>query len=461
MRIARAFHLLILLASVVAFSLGLAGAVSAQSEGPRVLVADVDGVINGVVERYISRAVDEAVERNAELLVIKLNTPGGLLGATEEIVEELLSDRVATAVYVTPRGASAASAGTFITAAGTFAVMAPASNIGAAAPVGAGGEDLPDTLKGKVVEHTASLMRGIAAHRGRNPDALVDTIVKDPPRSYTSEEAVELGVVDFVAGNIRELLSQVHGRTVFVDSGVTPPAEKALDVEDAVLEEFNMNFVDRFLNFLAEPNISFILLMLGGIGIVIELFNPGMIVPGVVGAILLLLAFVALGNLPVNWAAVGFIGLALVLFIAEMLVSGFGILGIGSIIALIFGGLFLFSTFGAPSPTAPDIRVNPYLLGSVAGVLTLLGFWFLRTVVQSRRESKQASDEMTHVVGAVGTVTEDLDPRGSVRIDERLWTAFSHGGTVIKAGERVVVVRAEGVILTVVRIDEDTNQDGT
>ena len=460
MRIARPFHVLVLLASFVLLSLGLTGAVSAQSGGQEVLVADVDGVINNVVERYISRAVDRAVDRDSEVLVIKLNTPGGLLGSTEGIVEELLSDRVATAVYVSPRGASAASAGTFITAAGTFAVMAPATNIGAAAPVGAGGEDLPDTLKGKVVEHTASLMRSIAAHRGRNSEALVATVVNDPPKSYTSDEAVELGVVDFVAGDIRELLAQIHGQTVIVQTD-TGPIEKTLNVEVAVLEEFNMNFVERILNFLADPNISFMLLSLGGLGLVIELFNPGMIVPGVVGAILLLLAFVSLGNLPVNWAAVGFLGLAVGLFIAEIFVSGFGILGIGSIIAFIFGGLLLFDAFGAPSPTAPNIKVNPYLLGSVAGVLTLLGFWFLRTIVQSRKESKEPEDEMAHLMGAVGMVTEDLDPRGWVRIEERLWTAFGHGGTVIKAGEQVVVVRAEGVILTVARLNDEPHQDET
>ena len=459
MRISRPFHVLVLIASIVLLSLGLTGAVSAQSSGPEVLVIDVDGVINNVVERYISRAVDRAVDRNSEVLVIKLNTPGGLLDSTEGIVEELLSDRVATAVYVSPRGASAASAGTFITAAGTFAVMAPASNIGAAAPVGVGGEDLPDTLKGKVVEHTASLMRAIAAHRGRNSEALVDTVVKDPPRSYTSDEAVELGVVDFVAGDIRELLARIDGETATVQTD-TGPIEERLDVQDAVLEEFNMNFVERFLYFLADPNISFMLLSLGGLGLVIELFNPGMIVPAVVGAILLLLAFVSLGNLPVNWAAVGFLGLAVGLFIAEVFVAGFGILGIGSIVAFIFGGLFLFDTFGAPSPTTPNIRVNYYLLGSFAGVLTLLVFWFLRTVVQSRKESKQAEDEMTHLIGSVGTVTADLDPRGSVRIEERLWTAISRGGTLIKAGERIVVVRAEGVILTVIRINGEPRQEG-
>ena len=459
MRIPRTFHLLVLLSSTVLLSLGLMGVTSAQTQGPEVLVADVDGVINNVVERYISRAVDRAVDRDSEVLVIKLNTPGGLLSSTEEIVEDLLSDRVTTAVYVSPRGASAASAGTFITAAGAFAVMAPASNIGAAAPVGVGGEDLPETLKGKVVEHTASLMRAIAAHRGRNSEALVDTIVKDPPRSYTSEEAADLGVVDFVAADIRELLARIDGQTVVVQTDAGP-IEKTLDLQGAVLENFSMSFVERFLYFLADPNVSFMLLSLGGLGLVIELFNPGMIVPAVVGAILLLLAFVSLGNLPVNWAAVGFLGLAVGLFIAEMFVSGFGILGIGSIIAFIFGGLLLFDSFGSPSPTAPNIRVNPYLLGSFAGVLTLLGFWFLRTVVQSRRESKQAEDELTHLIGSVGVATADLDPRGSVRIEERLWTAVSHGGTFIKSGERIVVVEVEGVILTVTRADGGPHQEG-
>ena len=443
----------LLLFYVCSLALGAFGPVLAQERGDRQgIIGELDGAINPISQRYISRVIDRGADDGVEVVVIKLNTPGGLISSMEEIVEDLLSDRVPTAVYVSPRGASAASAGTFITAAATFAVMAPATNIGAAAPVGAGGEDLPETLKGKVVEHLAAVMRGIAEQRGRNAQPLVDTIIQVPPKSYTDTEAVEQGVVNFIANDVNDLLKQIHGRTVTVQTE-SGPTERTLDTRGLELRKINMSFIERALFFLADPNISFLLLSIGGLGIVIELFNPGLIVPGVVGAILLLLAFVSLGNLPVNWAAVGFILLAAVLFAAEMFVAGFGILGIGAIVAFIFGGLLLFDTFGAPSPTRPNVGVNLYLLGSITGVFTLFGFWFLRTVVQSRRASRLAGD-VSHLVGAVGVAISDLEPRGTVRVEERSWTAVTEDGSVIKLGERVKIIRAEGPILTVARADE-------
>ena len=447
----------LLLFYVCSLALGALGPVLAQEREERHgIIGELDGAVNPISQRYISRLIDRGADDGAEVVIIKLNTPGGLISSMEKIVEDLLSDRVPTAVYVSPRGASAASAGTFITAAATFAVMAPATNIGAASPVGAGGEDLPETLKGKVVEHLAADMRKISEHRDRNAEPLVDTIIKDPPRSYTATEALEKGAINFIAQDVNDLLEQIHGKTVTVRTESGPDSdsiERTLNTRGLELRKVNMSFIERALFFLADPNISFLLLSIGGLGIVIELFNPGLIVPGVVGAILLLLAFVSLGSLPVNWAGVGFILLAAGLFAAEMFVAGFGILGIGAIIAFIIGGLLLFDTFGAPAPTRPDVRVNLYLLGSIAGVFTLFGFWFLRTVVQSRRPSRLAGD-VSHLVGAVGVAISDLEPRGTVRVEERSWTAVTEDGSVIESGERVRIVKAEGPILAVVRADE-------
>ena len=388
----KSLHWTILLVSIAMLALGILGvSASAQAQdaqGQRhVLVGEVDGMINPVTERYISRVISKGEEEGAEVVIIKLNTPGGLLSSTRKIVEDLLSASVPTSVYVFPRGAHAASAGTFITAASNFAAMSPGTNIGAAAPVSSGGEDIPETLKSKVVEDTLALMRSIADVRGRNAEALEDTVTEPSPKSYDAEEAVSLKVVDLVAQNVNDLLLQIDGRTAETASGT-----RTLNTRGLAVKEVNMSLIERFLFLLADPNIAFILLTVGGLGIVIELFNPGILVPAIVGIICLLLAFVSLGNLPVNWAAVGFILLAGILLVAEFFVAGFGVLGIGAIVSFIFGGLLLFSNFGGPpSPTMPSFGVSLWLLGSVAGVLTLFIFWFFRTVVTARRAERRGN----------------------------------------------------------------------
>ena len=445
--------------SVAMLVLGMVGPAlaNARFEGREqerhALVAEVDGAINPVTQRFIARAIDKGVKMGSEVVIIKLDTPGGLLSSTRKIVKDLLSDRVPTAVYVYPSGARAASAGTFIAAAANFAVMAPGSNIGAAAPVASGGEDIPDTLKSKVVQDTLALMRSIAEVRGRNSESLEDTVTEPQPMSYDAKQALELNVVDFIAQDVAHLLQQIDGITVDTASG-----PRTLDTRGLTLKEINMSFVEKFLFFLADPNVSFILLSLGGLGLVIELFNPGLIIPAVVGVILLILAFVSLGNLPVNWAAVGFILLAGVLVVAELFVSGFGILGICAIVSFIFGGLLLFDSFGSPSPTMPSIRVNLWLLGSFAGAFALFGFWFLRTIVQSGRAGRRLGSPPSPLIGAVGVVASDLAPRGTVIVAREVWTAVTEDGIVIEIGERVEVLKVEGTLLTVGRVEEGTPQ---
>ena len=438
--------------SVALLLLGVAGiAAPASAKEDHVLVAEVDGMINPVTQRYISRVIDKGEKDGARLIVIKLDTPGGLLDSTRKIVEDLLNARVPTAVYVYPRGAHAASAGTFITAAANFAVMAPGTNIGAASPVAAGGEDIPETLAAKVIEDTAALMRTIAQQRNRNSEKLEDT-VRDAI-AYDAAEAVELGVVDFIAEDLLDLLETVHGRTVETEAGSV-----TLDTRGVDLREISMNIIERFLFFLAHPDIAFMLLSLGGLGLVVELFNPGLLVPGVVGIILLILAFLSLGNLPVNWAAVGFIGLALALLIAEIFVAGFGVLGIGAIVAFVFGGLLLFSNFGTPSPTLSNVKVNLWVIVGLAVGFSLLGLWFHSTVVQARRAASRVQPAASSLIGATGLVTSDLAPRGTVHIENERWTATTQDDSFIRTGERVRVLRVDGVILTVAPADEVTTQ---
>lgn len=423
--------------------LGLFGPHFAQAQAPHVLVLDINGLINPVKQRFIARAIEQAKEDQATLVVIQLDTPGGLLGSTREIVEELLEASVPTAVYVTPRGARAGSAGTFITAAANFAVMAPGTNIGAAKPVSATGGDIPETLASKVENDAAALIRSIAQERGRNQDKLEETVRE--AASFSAREAVELNVVDFIADDLSDLLDQLDGKVVETRSG-----PRTLDTRDVDQRRFGKNVLEYFLEIISDPNVSFILLTAGGLGVLVEVLNPGLIAPGVLGAICLLLAFLALGNLPVNWAGVVFVLLAIVLVVLETQVAGFGILGVGAIISFIVGGLILFSQFGDASPTLPSVSVNWWLLGGMAATFAFALLFVLRTIYESRKAIPETTGG-SPLVGSEGTVTSDLAPRGLVRLGSETWTAVSEDGTVISVGEPVKVTGINGVILTVSR----------
>ena len=420
---------------------GLIGPAVAQvrAQAPHVLLLNVDGVINPVKERLIARTIRQAEEDGATLVIIELDTPGGLLSSTRKIVEVLLEAPVPVAVYVSPRGARAGSAGTFITAEANFAVMAPGTNIGAATPISSTGEDLDDTLATKVENDAAALIRSIAQDRGRNQDKLEETVRM--ASSFTALEAVELNVVDFIAEDLDDLLAQLDGKEVDTSSG-----PRVLDTRDLDRRRVNKNLLENFLELISDPNISFILLTVGGLGIVIELFNPGLIAPGVIGVICLLLAFLALGNLPVNYAGVAFILVAVALAVLEAYVAGFGILGVGAVICFIVGGLILF---GGTTPTLPSLSVSRWLLGGFALVFAFTALYVGRTVYQSRRAARELTRPV--IVGATGTVTRELTPRGVVQVGSETWTAVSEDGNVISVGEGVKVSKVDGLIVTVSR----------
>ena len=364
LRIVRLTLVFLFLGMLITGMLGPVLARAQEPDSPHALVMTVDGIINSVKEGFISRAIDKAEEDRASVLVIRLDTPGGLLDATREIVELLLESPVPVAVFVSPRGARAGSAGTFITAAGNFAVMAPGTNIGAASPISSTGEDLDDTLASKVENDAAALIRSIAQTRGRNQDKLEDTV--RTAASYSAQEALAGDVVDLIADDLDDLLAKIDGLTAETSTGIV-----VMETEGLPTRSFGKNILEHFLEFISDPNVSFILLTVGGLGIVVEMFNPGLIAPGVVGVICLLLAFLALGNLPVNWAGVVFIVLASVLIVLEVVVAGFGILGVGAIVSLIVGGLLLFTQFGDSSPTMPSIGVSRWMLSGTGGVAAL------------------------------------------------------------------------------------------
>ncbi|MCH7706379.1 MAG: nodulation protein NfeD [Chloroflexi bacterium] len=441
-------RLTVALLSALALAGGLMGTVHAQQR--HILLIEVKGIIDPISERFITRAIGQAEADGAVLLVIKLDTPGGLLSSTREITQQLLEADVPTVVYVSPRGARAASAGTFITAAANFAVMAPGTNIGAASPVGSTGEDLPETLKSKVTSDAAAEIRSIAAARGRNQEKLEETVLL--AAAFTAEEAVELDMVDFIAGDMDDLLAQLHGQ----QTSLHPPGGErvVMDTQGLAIRTMEPTLVERFLRFLADPNVSYLLLTLGSLGLLLELLNPGMVVPGVVGAILLILALVTLGSLPVNWAGVALILLAVGLTVLEFYVAGYGILGVGAIVSFALGGFLLFFHTGGPSPTEPSIGVSLWLLVPTVLALSGGGGWALYTIIQSRRGPPDPG--IADLIGKTAEVATDLSPRGTVQLQSELWTAVAEGGRHIAAGEAVVVVKTDGIILTVARPPENT-----
>jgi len=422
---------------------GMMGTVLAEDSirsEPHALIMQVDGVINSVNGRFVSRAIEQSEEDKAALLIIELDTPGGLLGSTREIVQLLLESPIPIAVFVSPKGARAGSAGTFITAAGNFAVMAPGTNIGAAAPISSDGGDLEDTLASKVENDAAALIRSIAQTRGRNQDKLEATVRS--AASYSAQEALADDVVDLIAENVDELLSKLDGLSVHTSLGTV-----VLETNGLEIRSFKKSILEHFLEVISDPNVSFLLLMVGGLGIVVEIFNPGLVGPGVIGVICLLLAFLALGNLPVNWAGVVFILLAVVLIVLEIAVSGFGILGVGAIVSLIVGGFLLFNQFGDISPYQPFFNVNRWLLYGSSGVVGVAMTYVGLSSYQLRREV--SPEKSRSLIGMQATVTAELSPRGIVLVGNETWTAISDDGRVITTGEAVEVQSEDGLILTV------------
>ena len=431
--------------SVSFILMGLVGSALAQSGSPQALTLEIDGVINPVKVRYLERALQEAQNSDADFLIIRLNTPGGLLDSTRKMVEMQLESEIPTVVYVAPRGSQAGSAGTFLVAASNVAVMAPGTNIGAATPVSSSGQDLNETLANKITNDAAALIRSLAEERDRNAESLEETVRQGS--SFTAPEAVDLGMVDFIAADEGELLDRLHGIEVTTTLGAV-----ILDTDRLKVVPLEKNLLEHFLEFLADPDVAFLLLTIGGLAVVVELFNPGMIVPGVVGAILLILAFLALGSLPVNWAGAALIVLAMALGFLETQVPGFGVLGVAGIICLLLGGFLLFAQFGDPSPTLEPVSVSPWLIVGTAAALGGGLLYLLWTIRKSQKE-EYGEDSVVHL-GKVGTVVTELSPRGIVRMEDGNWTAVSDDDRVIGVGEKVIVVGVNDLILTVIPFSE-------
>ncbi len=413
-----------------------------DTSGGHAALVEIDGPIEPVTARYVSRALSRAAEDNAVVVVITIDTPGGLLDSTRDIVEEIFASQVPVIVYVAPSGAQAASAGTFIAAAGHVAAMSSATNIGAASPVGGGGEDLPDTLESKAKQDAAAFLRSIAERTGRNPQALEATVLE--ARSYTASEALDEGIIDLLADDIDAMLESLDGRTVTVDG-----SETVLETEGLAVRDIEKTALEQFLDIISNPDIAFLLLSVGGLGIIIELYSPGLLGPGIVGLIALALAFVALGHLPVNWVGFGLIVVAMFLFFMEMQAPGISVFGIGGAISFLLGGFLLFGSFEPPAIDSPSFRVSYWMLGVVgAAVFTGLALTF-RALAQYR--SVDYTSPAKAPLGKSGRVINRIDPQGTIRLEGEIWTAESATGEPIEEGARIVVVAMNGLIVTVRR----------
>ena len=379
------------------------------------------------------------------MLVVQLDTPGGSLSSTRDMVESILGSEVPIAVYVSPPGARAASAGTFISAAAHFAVMAPGTNIGAASPIAAGGQDLPETLAKKINEDTRAFIRSIADTRGRNAQALEETVTH--ARSYSAEEAIELNVVDFASGSLPELVLRLDGKTADTAAGPVVLATK-----DADIREIKKTLLESFLGTIANPNLAFALLVIGGLGILAEFLTPGFIGPGVVGAIALALAFLGMGQLSPNWIGAGLVLFAMVLFFLEAQEAGIGIFAIGGVICFILGAFLLFGGyFSSPDIPEPGSGVNVWLIGFFSGFMALCLATFLYLIRPTGSSGGDYSTKETTLAGERGLVTSDLKPSGKVQVGAQEWDAITDLSDPIAEGEVVTVVEVFGNVLKVAR----------
>ena len=421
---------------ILALFLSLASHASGEEKTGPVYYVKADGIINPVMAEYILGAIKKAADENAVAVIIELDTPGGLDLSMREIVKHILSSDTPIIVYVAPGGSRAASAGVFITYAANVAAMAPGTNIGSAHPVAMGGGKMDETMAKKVENDAVAYIKSIAAKRGRNAE-WAEKAVRESV-NITAEEAFKLGVIDIIATDRFELVNKLDGRQVELPGGARP-----LNVKTAEIKDHEMNLRFRILNAISNPNVAYILMMIGLIGIYFELSSPGAILPGVVGALCLILAFYAFQTLSINYAGLLLIGLAIVFFIVELKVVSYGLLTIAGIVSLILGSLMLFE-----SP-APFMRLSIWVILPTVGFMTaaILGAMYYALKIYKRKPVSG----MEGLVGEVGSVVDDFETEGKIFIEGEYLNATTDAP--LKAGDKVKVVEVKGLSLKVVKAD--------
>ena len=397
----------------------------------------VDGIVNPVMSEFVVKSIQGAQKENAEAVVIQLDTPGGLDLSMRDIVKAILSSDIPIVVYVAPAGSRAASAGVFITYAAHIAAMAPGTNIGSAHPVAMGGEKMDETMMKKVENDAVAYIKGIATKRHRNAE-WAEKAVRESV-NVPAEEALKLKVIDLIAPDKKALLEAIDGKKVEVLSG-----EKILKTAKAEIKEIEMGLRHRILNAITNPNVAYILMMIGLIGLYFELSNPGLILPGVVGAICLVLAFYAFQTLSVNYAGLLLIGLAALFFIAEIKVMSYGLLTVAGIVALTLGSLMLFE-----SPL-PFMRVSLWVILPTVISITVIFFGAMYYALTIRHKKPVSGAE--GLVDEAGIANTDIAKEGKVFINGEYWDAWSD--EPIKSGEKVRVVEVVGLKLKVAKYSQ-------
>ncbi len=437
-----AFRALVLTLGLLAAATGAAPA----APGDRVLVAAIDGAISVATARQISQIVEQAKKESATAVVIRLDTPGGLVSATRDIIREMIAAPVPIIVYVAPSGARAASAGTFIVYASHLAAMAPGTNLGAATPIQLGGfpgmpqqkeekkSSEPSAAERKAINDVVALLRSLAQLRGRDLD-FAEKAVREAA-TLTADEARKQGVVEIVAGSIDDVLAQADGRVVTVGGG-----PRTLSTRGAAVTTVEPDWRTKLLGVIAEPNVAFILLLIGVYGLLFEFWSPGAVLPGVLGGICLLLALMALSVLPVQYGALGLLLLGIAMMLGEAFTPGGFVLGVGGVVAFLVGSFFLFD----PQGSTIDFGVSiPVIIGAAiasAGVIfTVIG----AAMTARRRPATTGAEEM---IDSRGKVVDWQTDRGSIRVHGEVWSARSD--KELKSGDSVRVVRREGLTLIV------------
>ena len=401
-----------------------------------VATIEIEGVISPVTLRLVGIAIDRAQAERANALVIQLDTPGGLERSMRAIVQRMMNAEVPVVVYVAPTGARAASAGVFITMAAHVAAMAPATNIGAASPVALGG-GADKTMMKKVENDAAAFIRTVSLERGRNAD-WAEKAVRQAV-AITEREAVKLKVVDLVADSVPDLLDKIDGRTVKLPKGMATLATKG-----APVRPIEIGFRDRFLNVITDPNVAYVLMMLGMLGLFFELSNPGVILPGVIGGISLILAFFAFQSLPINYAGLLLILFAIVLLVAEIKIVSHGVLAIGGIISMALGSLMLFDS--------PEVgfRVSWWVIAPTVGATA--GLFLFVVAAGVRALGRPSATGAEGLIGKTGSARERLAPEGQVMVSGEIWRAVTEGEPV-EIGGQVRIVAVDGLTLKVTKAE--------
>lgn len=436
--IPRHFRIMLML---VILAMG-AMSVSAQSTDNHVAIIEIDGTITPAMASYVKTSIHDAENDNAEAIILRIDTPGGLSTAMDDIVTYILESDVPVIAWVGPGNARAASAGVYITYATHIATMAPGTNIGSASPVASDGSSMDETMRNKVTNDAVARITNLAELRDRNVEWAVSAVVD--AENITASQALELGVIEYIEPDITTLLNDIDGVTVTLHNG----EQVTLETAGASTETIGMNAFERFLQLISDPTIAYLLLSFGSLGIFLELSNPGGFIPGIIGVVCFILGFYALGTLPVNWTGVALIALAFALFFIDLFVSSFGLMLIGGMISFLLGSYMLIDE------TVPGYGVVARPVIWAAAALVAVSALAIGTVVLKTQRSAPKTGRHS-LIGEIAAVRSPLAPSGMVFVDGELWQATMDDETGTAAiGSSVRIVDIQGVRLRVALTDE-------